>query len=166
VVPPVESVEAPVQTETVVVHSDLWQRVSEALMIVWLLTLAAWWWSRRRPAPKVDEPRELPVHKQQTRCLKTARKAALANDSNALKAALLAWGRLQWPDESPRNIGDLAARVTMPLSTELNELCRASYGPGSDWDGAGIAKSLRSFSVLGDDDADSTPKDLPPLLPT
>jgi hypothetical protein len=164
-VPPVGTTEvAPAPVETVVIHSDLWRRVSEALLVVWLLTLVSWWWSRRQPARKIKEPEDLPVHKQQARYLKTARKAAVAADAAALKSALLAWGRLQWPDDAPRNIGDLARRVSMPLSIELHKLCSASYGPGGDWDGASIAKALRSFAVLNDD-AGSPPADLPPLLP-
>ena len=165
VTPLVETTDAPAPVETVVVHSELWRRVSEVLLVVWLLTLVSWWWSRRRPAQKVKEPEVPPLHKQQSRCLKTARKAALASDAGALKAALLQWGRLQWPDDSPRNIGDLGKRVSMPLSTELNKLCSASYGPGGDWDGATIAKALRSFAVLTDDDAGPAPADLPPLKP-
>jgi oxygen tolerance protein BatD len=167
VVPPVDTTDVapPAPVETVVIHSDLWRRVSEALLVVWLLTLVSWWWSRRRPARKIKEPEVLPVHKQQARYLKTARKAAVAADAAALKSALLAWGRLQWPDNAPRNIGDLARRVSMPLSIELSKLCSASYGPDGDWDGASIAKALRSFAVLNDDDAGSPPADLPPLLP-
>ena len=166
IVPPVETTDAPpVPVETVVVHSVLWRLVSEVLLVVWLLTLVSWWWSRRRPTQKVKEPEVLPLHKQQSRCLKTARKAALASDAGALKAALLQWGRLQWPDDSPRNIGDLSKRVSMPLSTELNKLCSASYGPGGDWDGATMAKALRSFAVLTDDGAGPAPADLPPLNP-
>jgi len=166
VVPPAgtENEESPV-IETVVVHSDLWQRISEGLLVVWLLTLVMWWTGRRKPVAKVKEQPGLPVHKQQARCLKTARKAALDSDAGALKSALLAWGRLQWPENAPRNIGDLAGRVSMPLSIELNKLCSASYGPGGDWDGDSIAKALKSFAILNDDETADSPADLPPLLP-
>ena len=152
--------------ETVVVHSQLWRRVSEALLAVWLMTLFIWWRSRRPASHKRTEPQEPPLHKQQARHLKLARKAALSADPVLLKSALLAWGRLQWPEDSPRNIGDLGERVSMPLSLELNKLCSASYGPdAAEWDGEGMAKALRSFSVLNDDEALVAQADLPPLYP-
>ena len=159
-----ETGESAAPSETVTVHSQLWRRVSEALLAAWLLTLFFWWLSRRPAAAKRTEPQEPPMHKQQARHLKVARKAALSGDPMLLKSALLAWGRLQWPEDSPRNLGDLGERVSMPLSLELNKLCSASYGPDkAEWDGEGLAKALRSFSVLSDDDAQVAPADLPPL---
>lgn len=145
----------------------MWRRISEGLAILWVMTLVTWWWSRReRKARVAREPQEPPLHKQQARALKTARKAALAGDGAGLKSALLEWAGLQWPDDSPRNVGDLAARVSLPLSAELSRLCSASYGPeGRDWDGDAIARALRSFSVPGDDSAEFSQDELPPLFP-
>jgi len=161
-----ETSESEPPDETVTVHSQLWRRVSEALLAVWLMTLFFWWWSRRPASQKQAEAQEPPIHKQQARHLKNARKAALSGDPVSLKSALFAWGRLQWPEDSPRNIGDLGERVSMPLSLELNKLCSASYGPdAAEWDGEGMAKALRSFSVLNDDDAYVAQGDLPPLYP-
>jgi len=152
--------------EVVVIHSEWWRRVSAALLTVWLVTLLSWWWSRRPREQKSKEPEAPPIYKQQARCLKTARKAALSADAGAFKSALLAWGRLQWPDNSPRNLGDLAMRVSMPLSIELNSFCSARYGPdAAGWDGESMARALRSFSVLLDEDGNGVPGDLPPLLP-
>ena len=163
---PVETSEGPAPAETVTVYSDLWLRVSGALLAVWILTLFFWWRSRRPVSPKRMEPQEPPIHKQQARHLKLARKAALSGDSADLKSALLAWGRLQWPDDPPRNIGDLCERVSMPLSLELNRLSSASYGPHSaQWGGEAMAKALRSFAVLSDDETQVAPDDLPPLYP-
>jgi len=162
VVPP----EAPVN-QGQSIQSQLWQLIAEGLAVLWILTVSAWWWSRRAPrAHKPVEPKELPVHKQQSRLLKNARKAAHASDSSEVKSALLAWARLQWPDDAPRNIGDLALRVTMPLSTELNHMCSANYGPGiSAWSGEKLAKALKSFSLLGNDEQHVADAELPPLFP-
>lgn len=152
--------------ETRIVYSELWRRVSEALLLIWLLTLLAWWWSRRPAPTKNQEPAAIPVHKQQARFLKAARKAALSGDAAPLKSALLDWGRLQWPNGSPRSVDELAKRISMPLSIELNKLSRASYGPDdSDWDGAALAKALRSFSILDNDNTRDADGGLPLLLP-
>lgn len=167
VVPPVEVEELPPPPEPTVIHSEFWRMASGVLLVVWLLTLVFWRSGKRNKAPeKTKEPPVVPIHKQQARCLKTARKAALASDAAALKPALLQWGRLQWPNDAPRNVGDLAKRVSMPLSIELNKMCSASYGVGGEWDGESIAKALRSFAVLTGDDTIETGADLPPLAPT
>lgn len=151
---------------TRVVQSDFWLLVSEVLAVVWLLTLIAWWWSRRTPVSEPKEPLAPPIHKQQARFLKAARKAALAGDAAGIKSAMLEWGRLQWPDDAPRSVGAIATRVSLPLSTQLEVLCNASYGSGDkQWDGEALAKAMRSFSVLTDEESERPTDTLPPLLP-
>jgi hypothetical protein len=152
---------------TVTVYSGFWRLVAEILAVLWLLTLIAWWWSTR-PTRKY-EPREAappPLHKQQARYLKTARKAALDGDGAGVRQALLEWGRLQWPENAPRSIGALSSRVSAPLSDELDKLSDSAYGSnGTRWDGEALARYLRSFAVL-DENANATPDDpLPPLMP-
>ena len=171
-VPPPVIAEQPVPQEegeavgTRVVRSDFWLLVSEILAAVWVLTLVAWWWSGRKPARAPKEPEAPPIHKQQARFLKAARKAALAGDAAGIKSAMLDWGRLQWPDDAPRSIGIIATRVSLPLSTQLEALSSASYGTGDkSWDGAAMAKAMRSFSVLTSEQSERPTDTLPPLLP-
>ena len=147
------------------IGSDIWRRVAQALAVLWLLTLGAWWLSTR-PKREPREPAPPPLHKQQARHLKAARKAALAGDGAGVRHAMLEWGRLQWPDNTPRSVGALARRVSAPLSDELARLSRAAYGPeGEGWDGQALSKSLRSFAVLDDDSKESASDPLPPLMP-
>jgi hypothetical protein len=149
-----------------VVQSDFWLLVSEVLAAVWVLTLVAWWWSGRPRASEPKEPPPPPIHKQQAKFLKSARKAALAGDAVGIKSAMLEWGKLQWPHAAPRSIGAIATRVSLPLSTHLEALCSASYGAGDNsWDGAALAKAMRSFSVLTEEKAERPTDTLPPLLP-
>jgi hypothetical protein len=158
---PVLAAEGPVT----VVHSKFWRHASEGLAAVWLLTLIAWWWSRR-PEKKSAEPQEPPLHKRQSRLLKNARRAAQEDDSSAVKSALLDWGRLEWPQGAPRSIGDLATRVTDPLSTELRNLCGANYGPhDANWDGAALSSAIRSISVVKEAQGQQIVDGLPPLMP-
>ena len=94
------------------------------------------------------------------------RKAALASDAPSVRAAMLEWGRLQWPDDAPRSIGALASRVSMPLAEELSKLSSVSYGPvDKTWSGEATAKAIRSFAVLSDEVAGRTEDLLPPLMP-
>ena len=154
-----------VNTVTVRVESQFWRRVSETLAAILVLTLFAWWWSSR-PKREPREPEPVPIHKQQAKFLKVARKAALAADAVTVRSALIDWAQLQWPDDSPRSIGNIAQRVSSPLADELLALSRLSYGPErADWNGAALAKALRSFAVLKEESANSVDS-LPPLLPT
>jgi hypothetical protein len=157
------------QGDVVTVHSELWRRIAESLAVLWLLTLAGWWWSSRPRREREREPKESappPVHKQQARCLKTARKAALEGDGAVVRQAMLEWSRLEWPTGAPRSIGELAERVSAPLSDELRALSNAAYGAnGAHWDGEAIARYLRSFAVLGADATKKGDDPLPPLMP-
>ena len=94
------------------------------------------------------------------------RRAALTNDSTTVKSALLSWGRLQWPNDWPRNIGDFASRVSDPLAGELMILCNVSYGSAGDiWNGENLAKALRSFTVKSSEEKKIDADELPPLMP-
>ncbi len=157
------------QPGIVTVHSSYWRRVSEILAVAWLLTLAAWWWSGHASrAPRLPrDPEPPPIYRQQTRVLKTARKAALNGDAAVLRQALIDWGQLQWPGDAPRSIGALAARVSSPLADELRRLSSVSYGANAPaWDGAALAMALRSFAITHDTETGQTDELLPPLMPS
>ena len=164
---PVEAADEPAPPVPQLVPDGFWPRASQLLLALWLLTLFAWWWSSRDRKRAPREPLPPPVYKQQSKLLKSARKAALAGDATGVKAALLQWGQLQWPEGAPRSIGRLADRLSSPLADDLRQLSSASYGPGSrGWDGAALAKSLRSFSIQPDETRASQKDVLPPLMPT
>lgn len=158
-----EDTEAP--ATAVSVPPDFWRLAAQVVVVLWLLTLGAWWLSSR-PRREPREPEPPPLHKQQARHLKSARKAALSGDGAGVRQAMLEWGRLQWPDDTPRSIGALARRVSAPLSDELSRLSRAAYGRnGEGWDGEALARSLRSFAALDDATKDTASDPLPPLMP-
>jgi hypothetical protein len=153
-------------TELQVVYVDFWRYISAGLAGVWVITLIAWWWSRRPATREPKEPAPPPIYKQQAKFLKAARKAAQAGDAAGIKSNLLSWGRLEWPDDAPRSVGEMANRVSIPLSTQLQAMCSASYGPGEEaWNGEELAKSLRSITVLKDDAPEQQGDGLPPLSP-
>lgn len=164
--PQVDASASDSEAATIVVHSDFWRRVSEVLAGTWVLTMFVWWWSGK-PAPKTRVVEEPPIHKQQSRLLKQARKAALGGDAATVKATLLKWGRLQWPDNAPRSIGEIADRVTAPLDAQLRQLSRGSYGPSAsgEWQGDALAKALRSFAVRKEVAEIMIVDTLPPLMP-
>lgn len=168
--PAVEAAEEAVPTAAAPPGDAFWQRSAELLAVLWILTLAAWYWSSRTGARRVPrrtaEPEAPPAQRQQGRLLKDARKAAAEGDAAAVRMLLLEWARLQWPEGPPRSIGSLAERVSEPLAAELTRLSGASYGPhGVEWDGAALARSLKSFTVLESAEASSMRDRLPPLMP-
>ena len=149
-----------------VLPNTIWQRATQLLAALWLLTVLAWWWSDRSGKRRPREPEAPPIYKQQAKWLKAARKAALAGDDHGVRSAMLEWGRLQWPDNAPRSIGALSERVSSPLADELLKLSGASYGPGDrSWDGGALAKSLRSFAVVSAAVPEADKNPLPTLLP-
>jgi len=164
--PQAESIDTGGAGPTVIIESEFWRRVSEVLGGVWILTILMWWWSGK-PKARKREPEAPPIHKQQSRLLKQARKAALDGDAVTVKAMLLQWARLQWPADAPRSIGGIAARVTAPLDAELRQLSRGTYGPvqKGEWDGKALAKALRSFAVRKEAVAAEVTDVLPPLMP-
>lgn len=162
---PADPVDAAADTVTVTVESDFWRHVATALGGGWLVTVLLWWLSSQpRRAPREPEP--VPIHRQQAKCLKAARKAALAGDAAGVRSAMIDWAALQWPDDAPRSVGGISKRVSSPLAEELRTLSRLSYGPDSHpWNGESLAKALRSFAVL-DERRDAANDPLPPLMPT
>lgn len=152
---------------TVVVHSALWRRIAEVLGGLWVLTLVLWWWSGRPSAPRQKAQEAPPIHKQQARLLRDARKAAGEDRAAGVKSSLLEWGRLEWPQNAPRSIGDLADRVTDPAATELRRLCRQSYGPDAQdgWNGDALARALRTLAVKEQVRVPTIVDALPPLMP-
>ena len=143
-----------------------WKRVAQLIAGLWLFTLLAWWWSSGNRDKEAKEPAPPPIYKQQAKFVKAARKAASAGDKAGVRAAMIEWGRLQWPDDAPRNVGDLATRVASPLHEELRALSASSYSSSVDeWDGNSLAKSLRSISVLIEDREVTIDDPLPPLMP-
>lgn len=149
------------------VADGFWKQASQLLAAVWLLTIFAWWWSSRSTQTETREPASPPVYKIQAKILHAARKAARNGDRAAVRSAIIKWGRLQWPDDAPRSVGEFASRVSSPLTEELRNLSSVSYGPLlSDWDGQALAKALRSISVLVEDDKVTARDPLPPLMPS
>jgi hypothetical protein len=166
VTPPQATTEAAPPPAATVVTDAFWKRVSQLIAGIWVLTLIAWWWSSREQKSEPRQPEPPPVYKQQAKFIKAARKAAVAGDKSGVRAAIIEWARLQWPDDAPRSIGDIAARVAFPLSEELKSLSASSYSNGaSEWDGAGMAEALRTISVLIEENQAATNDPLPPLMP-
>ncbi len=159
--------EAPAEPAVVDVNGGFWKLAAQVLAVGWLLTALAWRMSDRESRREPRDPGPPPIYKQQAKFVKAARKAAAAGDAAGVKAAVIEWGRLQWPGNAPRSVGEFAGRVSEPLSSELRKLSAATYGRnGSGWDGAALSLALRKIVPLRDEAAEAAAANpLPPLLP-
>ena len=149
-----------------VAQPAFWRPAALALGAAWLGTLLLWWRSRRVPeAPGSAPQKPGPARKLKAAYLRSARLAALRGDPAAAKSSLMEWARFEWPQQPPRSVAAIAARVAEPLAGELRRLCETSYGPGNrSWDGAELAAALRSVQAV--EARERRPGDvLPPLMP-
>lgn len=118
--------------------SYLWQAISAALAMLWLMTLGAWWWSRRSTA-------SLAVDDKAVFNLSDLERACSNNDAPAVSKALLLWAKTRWPGNSINSLGDLAARLDGPLQQELHQLSRVRYSPSAQaWQGAGLWQAFEA----------------------
>ena len=109
-----------------------WLLLSLGLAAVWLLTLIAWWLSRRRHSAAGAEA-EADSQRQVRRDL---RAACLSHSPARVRELLLKWGRLTWPEDPPANLGEIGVRSHPALAEEIRRLNHALYSqiPG-DWRG-------------------------------
>jgi BatD DUF11 like domain len=124
-----------------------WQWISIGLAVVWLATLGAWLWSRRRSrsAPRPVRP-AVPTGPHQFRPDPAKERAAFraacqANDPQAARAHLLAWATALW-GTTPAGVNAVGARIgDANIAGLLRDLDRACYAGGA-WQGDALAAAL------------------------
>lgn len=142
---------------------QIWILISAVLALLWLVTMFAWWRSRRsRTAPpratgadaggpntvvsQAVTPPVKPASVSQARA--QFREACRRNDAQAARRALLAWTGAAWPREPAVGLEALAKRMEGPeVSARLLELDRACFA-GAPWDGAALSQVLKDLPTL------------------
>ncbi len=124
-----------------------WPWISLAVSLLWLATLLAWWYTRRR-GPRsspgaMAKPANVPtIHAEQA--FKAFRKACQEDDPQAARAALLNWSASVRPERPPRGLKALALLLEDPGTVKaLRQLDRCCY-VGGQWDGTLLAEILRA----------------------
>jgi hypothetical protein len=105
--------------------------------------------SRIRNRPGASLPTETPSPASTTTprpgkkaALRTLREACSSNDRRAAAGALLDLARLEWPEDPPRGLSALAARVR-DGAAEITALDRSLYRePDSTWNGEALARAI------------------------
>lgn len=126
-----------------------WAWLSLALGLLWLATLATWWWthragSRPRTTPTTDRVASMdPIAYGAAR--KAFRQACRDHDALAARRHLLAWARANWPRDPPLGLDALARRLPDARSRALlRELDRACYA-GGDWNSERLVDALAAL---------------------
>lgn len=161
-VPGTSAATAPAATQA----NAIWRWVALAIALLWLLTVAAWWWSRRKPGSPTPAPAKTAAP-ESTRALREAFFVA-ARDGDAAKTlrCLLVWAQAERP--TIRQPGELAAALADARQRDaLAALQRRCYADGvapATGDDGLVAAFQHGFrwcsdGAAGDDDG------LPPLYP-
>ena len=128
------------------VSPRLWQAISAALTVVWLVTLGALLrvLGRRRRSDTVSSSPAETLPRDTAAARRRVLDACRDADPRAARGALLYWAGLVWPESPPRDLIVLAARVhDEPLAETILDIDRALWATrDSDWAGQSLAARL------------------------
>jgi hypothetical protein len=122
-----------------------WFWLSLILGVLWLMTLIAWYVSRRGrgqspPARQDEEPRASAAEAR-----RRFQEACRRNDARAARANLREWLQAALPAQHPINLHAFANDAANDkLASLLRELDRACFF-GSPWVGANLAEALKEL---------------------
>lgn len=95
----------------------------------WGFTGYLWWRDRQRRGPLHNEPRKAQL-------VRELRLACRANDKQFAARALLAWGKLRYPDHPPPSLEALALKETGDLAEQIAQLAKSLYAETeTPWNG-------------------------------
>jgi hypothetical protein len=101
--------------------------------IAWIVTLLAWWYSRRkaptRPPATTQQVNRGPDKQAMANTLERLGQAYENKDATAARSAWLNWAQLVWPEAPPHNLSRLATRCDDSLSEAVQSLERTLYSP-------------------------------------
>jgi len=127
------------------INVTLWQWFSIGLGLLWLGTMLAWWYSRKR-VPQTSAGEIVADKKQDdvhaASAFKAFRQACRDDDPHAARKHLLAWAATAWPVQPPLGLNELARRLDDDdLAQSLRQLDRACY-TGDAWQGQSLGGLL------------------------
>jgi hypothetical protein len=158
-----------------------WPWIALVLGLGWALSAAFHRYRGRRrgaepeqPAPPVPTPQRPPPAVPAVKAAAAAgglgalRRACEAGDAQAARQALLDWAAARWPDDPPRNLEQVGARLAPAVRPLLQSIDRALYGGGdAPWDGAGTWSGLQPLLPTQQGATRAAPDEaLPALYPS
>lgn len=143
--PQVSSPPAPAPKPAPGTAANPWFWVSLGLAAALLGLLFSRRRAERTPAPGPTKPSldTEPPPDPLAEALERVRDAYRHGDGGAAREALLAWGRLRWPNDPPGNLARLARRFPPPLREHITELEKAFFSPEPiHWEREPVADAL------------------------
>ncbi len=137
----------------------------------WLLTLFAWWYTRRsdRPGPgqgaTADDAEADPGKTAIAEALQRLQKAYDEKDAVAARSAWLAWAQLRWTQAPPHNLTRLATRCDRAVAEAVRSLERALYSPMDEPAWANYEVSTLIEQMHQEKRPEKQPEGLVPLNP-
>lgn len=133
--------------------------IAGIVSLAWIITLAAWWQQRHQPATLQKTSRIDPVSQ--------VKAAALDNQPEQTKDALLQWAAVVWPAKTCRNLADIILLVqSSALKAALKTLDSLLYsGQAQSWDGSVFWQIFAKASQEKHQDKAAKANVLPPLYP-
>lgn len=121
-------------------ESGRWFWLALGLGLGWLLTVLAWWLSRRRASAVAASARMAESPREST-LVRELERACRANDAVAARRALENWAALRWPNGAPGSLGE---RFRGGLGAEYARLNRDLYGADAgSWRGEKLWKQFK-----------------------
>lgn len=166
-----DSADNPASTSTAVIGTTApsaagWRNVAIAAVVLWLATLALWWWRGRRSAANEATTAAVAVTKRSTQARGAFQRSCELGDLVAAEHGLIAWARSERPQI--HNVDALAAAVSDAAQRGvLADLQRSRYS-GTVIEGLTQRLSAAfkpGFAWVGDA-ADATRGPLPLLYPS
>lgn len=129
---------------------SLWRSATFFILVLWSLTALAWWIQRRRSKPKLQGNANAVIDTLRNKLApmsdmeKSCQQGTLAD----IKRSLLAWAKLQWPDDTPATLDALQARLPdSAASRKLSQLQAVLYSKSnSDSDRVRLGEELKALS--------------------
>ena len=130
-------------------NERLWQGVSAALLVAWLLTVVFLRSSGRGSKPiATSTVAETPQKANQWQLVRGIRAACANNDAETARDLLLEWAE-QFLPNAPKILGHLAVEVPEDIARTVVDLERSLYGPSSgSWDGRALANVLTQLGSV------------------
>lgn len=127
-----------------------WPWLALVFGIAWLITLIAWW--RRRSVVEQVTTSKTAADQQRLQPLELQlRKACQQNDPIQSKAALLAWAKTRWPQQSPVSLPAIANLCATPLAETITALDRVLYAEGdAAWQGQQLWQVFEQHKPVDD----------------
>jgi hypothetical protein len=150
-------------------NAGYWPWIAFLLFCGWIFSTIQWLRLRQpRHQNTTDSPDTGSTQHQTARqAFKALEQACNANDPTNARNALIAWGRINWSDNSISSLSSIKQRIDdEPVINLLDELEKTLFGPASsqpEWQGKNLLAAFKDLAQKKGPKASQQQSALPPL---